>query len=200
LEPGARVVLLGDLVDAWWGPGQWREAALLPLATALRGLLRRGGEFYWVRGNRDVLLEAGDLAGIGGVPCDALLYAAPQGPLLLSHGDEYCTRDRSYQRLRRLLRNRFLRLLLRALPYRLRRWIACGMRGGSRRAVARKPLSTLALDDSAVEDACSEVGARGALIGHLHAPQQRELGSGISLTVLPAWRPGAAPWLPPGPA
>ncbi|RMH05404.1 MAG: UDP-2,3-diacylglucosamine diphosphatase [Planctomycetota bacterium] len=190
---GADLAVLGDLVDAWPGPGHWREPAWAPLLAAARELTAAGGRLWLLRGNRDVLFEPADLAPLGARLADALLAPAEEGLALLSHGDEYCLRDRPYQRLRRALRWPPLRRLLRALPYRLRLRLAARMRGVSRAAVARKPLDALALEPAAVAAALAEAGAGLAVIGHLHREEQRELPGGLRLRVLPAWSPERPP-------
>lgn len=187
------LVVLGDLVDAWAGPGSWREPGYQPLLEALSRLPERGIACWLLRGNRDVLMEPPDLAGFGGHLADSLLLELGSRRLLLSHGDEYCLRDRPYQRLRRSLRFRPLRWLLRALPYRLRRRLAQRMRGLSREAVARKPLDAMALVDQAVVSALARHGAEEALIGHLHRAERRPLGPERALRVLPAWGPQRPP-------
>ncbi len=187
------LVVLGDLVDAWAGPGCWEEPGYAPLLAGFGGLAERGVELWLLRGNRDVLLEPADLEPFGGRLADRLLAATGSGTLLLSHGDEYCLRDRPYQRLRRALRARPLRWLLRSLPRRLRLGLAARMRGASQAAISRKPLDSMALVEEAVEAALADQGAAGAVIGHLHQAEQRVLAGGLALRVLPAWTPERSP-------
>ena len=168
-------------------------AGYAPLVAAFRGLRQRGVELWLLRGNRDVLLEPADLEPFGGRLADRLLAATGSGTLLLSHGDEYCLRDRPYQRLRRALRARPLRWLLRSLPRRLRLGLAARMRGASQAAISRKPLDSMALVEEAVEAALADQGAAGAVIGHLHRAEQRVLAGGGALRVLPAWTPEQPP-------
>ena len=187
------LVVLGDLVDAWAGPGCWSEAGFEPLLSAFERLRQRGVGLWLLRGNRDVLFEAGDLEPFGGRLADRLVVETGRSVLLLSHGDEYCLRDKPYQRLRRALRRRPLRWLLRGLPLRLRLRLAARMRGASVAAVSRKPLESMALVDEAVSAALAEQGAAEAVIGHLHREERRTLPCGRTLRVLPAWSPERPP-------
>jgi len=187
------LVVMGDLFDTWVGPAQWQEAAFRPLAGAMTGLARRGVRVVLLRGNRDVLLEDRDGGRVGAEVADGVLLETAGGKILATHGDEYCLRDAPYQRLRRWLRRGWLRRLIRALPYALRRWGAGRMRAASRRAVARKPLDVLALELGAIPAALEAQGAERALIGHLHVARETALAGGKSLRILPAWRPGTPP-------
>lgn len=188
------LVVLGDLFDAWVGPEQWDEPPFAPLRDALAELARRGTDVVLLRGNRDVWLEAADGAAVGGRVGDRLLVRRGEDALLLAHGDEFCLGDRSYQRLRAWLRRPWLRRLGRRLPYGLRRRLGASLRRASRRAVARKPLDTLALAEEAVAEALRRHGAAGAVIGHLHVDEARSLPGGGTLRIVPAWEPGQAPW------
>lgn len=187
------LVVLGDLVDAWAGPGCWREPGFEPLLAAFHRLRERGIGLWLLRGNRDVLLEPDDLEPFGASLADRLLVEAGGATLLLSHGDEYCLRDRPYQRLRRALRFRPLRWLLRHLPFRLRMRFAARLRGASQAAVSRKPLGSMAVVEEAVVAALEEQRADIAVIGHLHREERRSLAAGKILRVLPAWSPEHPP-------
>ena len=190
------VVVLGDLFDAWVGREMWSYPAFQPLLDAFQQLKRKQIRLILVRGNRDVLMNPADVGVVHAELADRILWRqqANSKAILLSHGDEYCLNDLPYQRLRRSLRRPLIRTFLRILPHRLRKAIAARMRGHSERAVGRKPMDMMALDESAVESALKDVGAVGAVIGHLHQERRQELAEGRFLQVLPAWEPGAAAW------
>lgn len=184
------LVVMGDLFDAFVGPEQWEEPAFQPLCAALSGLSGRGVRVILLRGNRDVLLEPADGARAGAEVADSVLLSTAGGRVLVTHGDQFCLRDRPYQRLRHWLRRRWLRALGRALPYSWRLALARRLRGVSRQAVARKPLDVLALVEPAVVEALEGHGAAAAVIGHLHIAEERLLAGGRRLRILPAWEPG----------
>ncbi|MGP1615116.1 MAG: hypothetical protein ACTS5Y_08715, partial [Pollutimonas bauzanensis] len=58
------------------------------------------------RGNRDFLMGEALARRVGArlLP-DTVCLATDSGPVLLSHGDEYCVADAGYQRMRRIVRN-----------------------------------------------------------------------------------------------
>lgn len=184
-------VILGDLFDAFIGKESW-DGPFEQLASAIRALIDRPIRVFVVRGNRDVLLEERDLPG-GPEIVDSILLENGESPLLLTHGDQFCLGDARYQLLRRRMRGPLLRPILRRLPLRIRLNLAGRLRSLSRGEVARKPLDTLALTESAVEEARACHGARGVVIGHLHVDELRFLPNGARLRILPAWNPQRGP-------
>jgi UDP-2,3-diacylglucosamine hydrolase len=195
------VLVLGDLFDAWVGPETWQDPAFQPLVDAFRQLHARQIDLILLRGNRDVLMNPADVAQVHAQLADSVLLKTGSSFALLSHGDEYCLNDLPYQRLRRTLRRPLVRGILRALPHRLRKRIAAKMRGHSERAVGRKPMDMMALNEGAVLAALAkvrggktELGDGLAVIGHLHQERQQKLAEGRFLHVLPAWEPGIEAW------
>lgn len=184
------LVVMGDLFDAFVGPEQWREPGYDRLYQALGGLRREGIRVILLRGNRDALLDPGDVQALGGEVADGVLCEHRGVRWFVTHGDQFCLRDRPYQRLRWLLRRRWLRAVLRALPYGWRLGLAARMRRVSTQAVARKPLDTMALVEEAVQARLQELGARHLIMGHLHVEERRMLEEGSELRILPAWEPG----------
>ena len=185
------LLILGDLLDAWLGPGTWDMPGVRPLADALRRLSASGVAVFLIRGNRDVLLEEPDGAKVGAQVADVFNWQSTDGQrIAFTHGDLYCVNDRAYQRLRWFLRLQGVRRLLRSLPLPWRSWLAARLRGKSRAAVARKALDRLALStEAAAADATlRQVGQ--IWIGHLHLAEVRSLGEGRVLRILPAWEPG----------
>ena len=185
------LVVLGDLFDAWIGPGGFEEGHFPKLSHAISDFVAKGGRAILVRGNRDMLMSPSDGLPLRLELADGVLLGSAGSATLLVHGDQFCIHDRGYQLLRSILRCWPIRVFLRALPCSTRRWLAARMRANSTSSVARKPLDQLSLVDSAIEDECIAKGANKVVIGHLHQAQIRELGMGIELEVLPAWEPGA---------
>lgn len=197
ISAGQTLLILGDLFDAWTGPESVAAPEFAPLRSAFSA--RQGAEqtSILLRGNRDVLMRPSQAAALGLELADRVLWQGPNGPVLFSHGDEYCLNDQPYQRLRRTLRRPLVRGLLRCLPAAARIWMGKKMRGHSQQAVARKPLDTLALELPAAELALNRVQAQSAVIGHLHRAAEHTLGAGKRLTVLPAWEPNQPAWTSP---
>lgn len=97
--------ILGDLFEFWLG-----DDAPTPVgeqvAEAMYALSARGIPCRFIHGNRDFLIGP-DYAGESGLdllPEETVidLYGRPT---LLTHGDQYCTDDHAYQKVRAMLRD-----------------------------------------------------------------------------------------------
>lgn len=182
-----RLVVLGDLFDVWVGPAQERLPLAPAVLDALRDLARSGTALDVVHGNRDFLLDARFEARTGCRvhPRGAVGLAGPTRILLL-HGDELCTRDLGYQRLKRVLRSRPVAALARALPLPLATRLARRLRRSSVRALSVKLPDEKALQASACRELAAEHGARAVVCGHAHAFREELLDDGTRWIVLDA--------------
>lgn len=187
--------ILGDLFDAWIGD-DIGVADFAPECAALRSVAVAGVPVYFMRGNRDFLVDA-RFAHASGVillddPAVALL---PDGPALLTHGDLLCTDDKTYQRFRRVMHNPALQWIFLHLPIRLRRFIAAHLRAASRSRNARARTIPAPLGDvnEAAVRTCLVAHAQTRLIhGHTHRPGDHVLaleGGTGRRCVLADWRP-----------
>ncbi len=96
-------------------------------------------------------------------------------PTLLMHGDELCTGDRSYQRMRAITHDPKWKRYLAALPYPLRSGIAGWLRGKSTRAKAVKPEAIMDVEPRAVEAAFRAADVTRIIHGHTHRPARHHL-------------------------
>lgn len=182
------LLILGDLFDVYVGPENLRAIEFSPLFAAFEQFAETG-RVVLVRGNRDVLLESSHVDEFSFEVCDVVLSEDSQQRVLYVHGDAFCTADLSYQRLRRALRNRALRLMLRLLPVAVRRHLGRKMRKASVAEIARKEMSEIELNIDAVAAAAEQVEASKVVIGHLHRAQHQQIGENRELVVLAAWQP-----------
>ncbi|HRV81483.1 MAG TPA: UDP-2,3-diacylglucosamine diphosphatase [Planctomycetota bacterium] len=191
VELASDLWILGDLFEYWLGPAHLESPGFAPVIAALAKRSRGGGFTAVVPGNRDFLLDAAFeqatgvqlFAGGAGLSTEA-------GDWLLLHGDELCTRDRGYQRLRKVLRSRFTRWLARTMPGWCKRALAERLRRASRSAVPRKDPSKIAMQADAAREALQHAGATTLLCGHAHGFQHRELDPGLDWWVLDAFGHG----------
>jgi UDP-2,3-diacylglucosamine hydrolase len=152
----------------------------------------------WVlHGNRDFLLDASfeKQTGARVVP-GGLLVERPGGEsLLLLHGDELCLNDLEYQRSKKLLRSRRIRLLSRILPYRYVKRIAGGLRTRSQDAIGVRPMGEMRPSIRAFAE-LAQLDCSTLIYGHVHRAARSpwpEDPRGRSYHVLPAFtarRPG----------
>lgn len=146
------------------------------VAAALRGVSTSGVPVTVLVGNRDFLLRDRFAAATGATVLPERTVVDVAGvPALLLHGDELCTGDVGYQRVRALVRNRRRQAVFLALPYAMRRGIAAWMRRKSAHATAAKPEAILDVAPEAVEAAFREAGVARMIHGHTHRPAHHRL-------------------------
>ena len=189
-----RLVVVGDLFDAWVGPAHGRLPAGREATAALRALTDRGVALDVLHGNRDFLLDASferetgarvHPAGLLGRPVDAAQRAG--SAWLVLHGDELCTRDRGYQRLKRVLRSAPVRGAAPRLPGPVARWVAARLRRASVRAVAAKPPEAKTQQVGAARAQLDRHGAGLLVCGHAHRYSDEALGTRGRWIVLDAF-------------
>jgi len=188
----AALLLPGDIFDAWIGDDVIRAAPPW-LAQALRGLQAAAARvpLYLGRGNRDFLIgtELAQAVGAQLLPEPALLDTA-FGPVLLAHGDQYCTDDQAYQQFRTMVRNPQWQaeFLGKTIPERLA--LAQQARGESQAANQTKSMEIMDVNPQAVEQALRDAGVQVMVHGHTHRPGRQVLsvdGRRCERWVLPDW-------------
>jgi UDP-2,3-diacylglucosamine hydrolase len=189
------LVILGDLFDVWVGPAQETMPGAPAVIDALRGLAERGTPVHLVHGNRDFLLDrsfakrtGARIHPLGLVGCvDRSRGGLPPRRVVLIHGDELCTRDKGYQRLKRLVRSRMVTGLAPRLPLPVAEGIARALRRTSVRAVAAKPPHDKAVQESAARWKAEAYHADAVVCGHAHAFRDMRLSTGPRWIVLDAF-------------
>jgi UDP-2,3-diacylglucosamine hydrolase len=172
----AGVYLLGDLFDDWIGDDQLREPLPAAVAGELRALTAAGVAVGVVTGNRDFLIGDAFAHATGATLLSAPLVINLAGtPTVLLHGDELCTADRGYQRMRRITHNPLWQRRYLALPYKFRRGFANWVRNRSRSAISGKPPAIMDVEPQAVESAFREAGVTRMIHGHTHLPARHHL-------------------------
>lgn len=200
------LILCGDIFDAWIGDDHALRQPPAWLADALRELqlTARAIPLWLVHGNRDFLMGASLAQTLG-----ARLLGAPvrldtdAGPILLAHGDEYCTDDAAYQRFRRLVRTPWIQRAFLALPLPLRRAIARWARSRSQRSQGTKSMQMMDVNRDAVASALTAARCDVLIHGHTHRPAIHAVSLGDregQRYVLPDWefdhaRPARGGWI-----
>ncbi|MCA8966052.1 MAG: metallophosphoesterase [Planctomycetes bacterium] len=181
--------VLGDLFDSYVSAAQvrtgiWRDTAAL-FGAAVAG----GSPVVILHGNRDFLLDAHFERATGArIHPRGLLSRLPGGSACLwIHGDELCTLDHAYQRLRRVIRSGPVRGLSRTLPLGVGRGIARRLRSASVQAVAAKLPDEKSIQLDAARRWAREAAVPRLVCGHAHEYRRVELGDGAELIVLDAF-------------
>ncbi|MCB9868691.1 MAG: UDP-2,3-diacylglucosamine diphosphatase [Planctomycetes bacterium] len=182
-----RVVVLGDLFDAYVGPkmlrvGIWRETAMVLADAASRGL-----SVTVLHGNRDFMFDAEFAAAAScRVVAGGLDATLGDRRAVLLHGDELCQNDLPYQRAKRWLRHPWTCAFLRRLPLRTGLRMAARARARSRQVIGRGDPTRF--DPTAA--ALREVFAAGfalLVFGHIHRAARGAFPGGGEYAILPAF-------------
>jgi UDP-2,3-diacylglucosamine hydrolase len=189
------LVVLGDLFDVWVGPAQETLPGAPPVLEALRGLSKRGSQVHLVHGNRDFLLDRSFAEKTGArihprgfVGCfDRSQAGLPPRRVLFIHGDELCTRDKAYQRLKKVVRSRLVTGLAPRLPLPVASRIARALRRTSVRAVAAKPAQHKAVQEGAARFQAEVRHADAVVCGHAHVFRDMRIPTGPRWIVLDAF-------------
>jgi UDP-2,3-diacylglucosamine hydrolase len=126
------VYILGDFFHVWPGD-DGLDAWSKTIAMRLQALSKQGVAIYFMHGNRDFLIgkEFADLAGMTLIS-EPTVIPLGKTPVLLVHGDRYCTKDRAHQWFRTLTRNPYFSRLFLMVPFAIRNKLVHGVRKYSR--------------------------------------------------------------------
>jgi UDP-2,3-diacylglucosamine hydrolase len=199
------LLLPGDIFDAWIGDDVIRQAPPW-LARVLDALRRTAAAIpVWLgRGNRDFLMgrELAEAVGARLLPEPALLDT-DYGLVLLTHGDELCIDDATYQQFRSMVRDPAWQedFLGKSIPERMA--LAQQARGESQAATQAKDADIMDVNPGAVEALFRDTGVATLVHGHTHRPDRHVLdvaGKRRERWVLPDWdcdhaRPPRGGWL-----
>lgn len=162
--------ILGDLFEAWIGdddpaPEPGRVQDLLADYSA------SGARCYFMHGNRDFLVGEAFAQRTGfELLADPVVHDLYGTPVLLSHGDRYCTDDVDYQAVRKTVRDPAWQRQVLALPIEARRKMAGDARTESAAANASKSMEIMDVNAQAIEVALVEHDVTTMLHGHTHRP------------------------------
>ncbi|KTD52453.1 UDP-2,3-diacylglucosamine hydrolase [Legionella rubrilucens] len=161
--------ILGDFFHAWPGDDsidEWSSA----IASTLAQAASQGLTIYYLHGNRDFLLGQ-RFATTAGMTLlrDPSLITLGGVPVLLTHGDRYCTLDKAHQRFRRLTRNRLFTALFLKLPLSYRNQLVSHIRQRSQqnRNKDEQMMDVVAND---VLKHLYRCGVQQVIHGHTHKP------------------------------
>lgn len=187
------LLLPGDIFDVWIGddfalrdPPAWLQPILDALLNASQHT-----RLYIGRGNRDFLMGHALAQRIGAQLLPDRVYVHTDiGPVILSHGDEYCTADRGYQCFRKLVRNRAVQRLFLCLSLSTRKAIAAWARRRSQHHNKDKPMAIMDVEPSAIQANFQHSDSSLMVHGHTHRPAVHNLvvdGRQCQRIVLPDW-------------
>jgi len=167
----AAVYILGDLFEYFWLGNDDHTPPATLILHELRDFTRSGSSLFFIRGNRELVMDRGFELLTGCIMLDDMTVIEIDGEkVLLTHGDVLCTRDVKYQWYRRFMELGFTKNLFLSLPYRLRSLLVNGLRPVMRRSADRKPPEIIDVDHKAVEASMRHHEVREIIHGHTHRP------------------------------
>src|SRR3954466_1892484 len=111
-----RLVLMGDLFQAWVGFRSFETADVRAVVAALRDLRARGVRIEYVEGNRDFFLAASPYADAFDRVALETAFTVGGVRYLAVHGDGLNDRDWQYRFWRRLSKSAPVRFVIRHTP------------------------------------------------------------------------------------
>lgn len=179
--------IMGDIFDTWLGD-DLVESAFDSFNQTLKQLSRGGTDIYLMAGNRDFMLGHDYARQVGAtlLPDPTLIELAGKRVLLM-HGDSLCTDDESYQRYRRVVRNRFLQWCFLKLPNRKRQNISDRIKAKSAMQKQGKDIGIMDVNQQAVTEAIEKYSADILIHGHTHRPAIHSLENNRHRIVLGDW-------------
>jgi UDP-2,3-diacylglucosamine hydrolase len=184
--------ILGDLFEYWAGDDEIENSHHQPVISAFRALAAQGVKLYFMHGNRDFLIASGfcNAARITLLPDPSLINLHGKRALL-SHGDDLCTDDVSYQAFRRQVREPQWQANFLSQPLAVRKQQIEAIRMRSEQEKSAKQAEIMDVNQAAVTALLSAYNYPELLIhGHTHRPDRHQLqldGHEITRWVLGDW-------------
>lgn len=182
----AHLYILGDLFEFWVGDDD-PDPVYRQIQEELQALTASGVACSVMHGNRDFLLGPQFCARTGCRLIDDGTVITLYGQrVLLTHGDVLCTDDRSYQRLRRIVRNPLVQWLFRHLPLSRRERIAARIRAGSQMHTRQAEPTIMDVNHTAVNAAFIRARVTLMVHGHTHRPaiHQHQVGGQACIRIV----------------
>ncbi|NLQ18846.1 UDP-2,3-diacylglucosamine diphosphatase [Marinomonas sp. M1K-6] len=166
----AELYILGDFYEAWIGDdyqADWNTQ----IEEALAALSQSGIGLYFLHGNRDFLIGKAWIKRVGATLIqEQTLLSLDAGPILLTHGDEYCLEDTEYQAFRKTVRSPAWQEHILAMPLQQRIALAAQLRNDSKSMASTKSTAIMDVTTSAVTDSLAQHHCNTVIHGHTHRP------------------------------
>jgi UDP-2,3-diacylglucosamine hydrolase len=190
-----RLILMGDLFQAWVGFESFETADIAAVVAALRDLRRQGIEIDYVEGNRDFFLAGSPYAGAFDRVVLETAFTVGGRRYLAVHGDGLNDRDWKYRFWRRVSKSAPVRFALRRIPRRLAQPV---VHSTEERLSQTNFKHRAELPEAAIRLYAERRLAEGhdvLLLGHFHEPRVWTVPGG-EVWLLDAWfRSRAVEWL-----
>lgn len=162
-----RLFILGDLFNAWLGDdlsiNDYQEIVLTLKALSLKT------KIFIMTGNRDFLLGHDFAKQTNCTLIDApYLFETNNQQYVLMHGDELCTDDKGYQRLKSVLQHPITKFIFLHLPKKLRLEISIQLQKKSVQTQQYKSRDIMDVNKTAVSQLMQKYPNANLIHGHTH--------------------------------
>lgn len=166
------LVILGDLFEFWIGDDAAALCGYREVVEKLAAFFASGAcRGYFMHGNRDFLVgEAFCATTRCQLLDDPCLMLHGGSPVLLAHGDAYCTDDTDHQRFRAMVRDPDWQRTFLASDARERLARALDARAVSESVKTDKPAQIMDVNGAAIESAMTGAAVGLMIHGHTHRP------------------------------
>lgn len=162
--------ILGDFFEAWVGI-VYNDVHDTQIMEALKVYTQTIGPVYFIRGNRDFLIDQSFTNKTGcKIIADPTVIEHQGKRVVLTHGDQLCTLDIAYQRFRRVVRHPFMQWVFLNLPLFVRQTIANLLRSNAVHRSYPTPILNPRFDvtPTAVNQILRDHHAHELIHGHTH--------------------------------
>lgn len=163
--------ILGDLFEEFWVGNDDITPPNQEIIDTLLEFSRCGVKLYFIRGNRELLLDRGfEVLTGASLLADQVVIDLYGKRVLLMHGDLLCSGDVKYQWYRRILTSKPVQGLIKLLPYSTRSAMVRGLKPLMNRSRRQKSLDIMDVDPATVNRTMTETGVTEIIHGHTHRP------------------------------
>ena len=181
-----RLILMGDLFQAWIGDPRFETADIAAVVAALRALRRDGLRIDYIEGNRDFFLADSPYADAFDQVAAEVAFEVGGTRYLAVHGDGLNDRDRQYLLWRWLSKSPPVEFLTRHVPRRLAHRV---VHSAEQRLSQTNFKHKVVLPEEPIRRYAERRLAEGhdvLLLGHFHEPRVWQVEGG-EVRLLDAW-------------
>lgn len=181
-----RLVLLGDIFQAWIGSPRFETPDIAAVVEALRGLRRQGLRIDYIEGNRDFYLKDSPYADAFDHVGTEVAFETGGTRYLVVHGDGLNDRDWQYRFWRRLSKSAPVRLAVTHIPHALAHRL---VHSTEQRLSQTNFKHKVRIPEEAICRYAERRLAEGhdvLLLGHFHEPRVWQVAGG-EVRLLEAW-------------
>ncbi len=181
-----RLLLLGDMFQAWVGFHRFETAEIAAVVPVLRELRRRGLRIDYLEGNRDFFLAGSAYRDCFDFVGNEVAFEVGGRRYLAVHGDGLNDADRAYLFWRWLSKNRASRFFANRMPRRLARRL---VHSTEERLSKTNFKHKVRIPEAAIRAYGARRLAEGhatLLLGHFHEPRTWRVPEG-EIVLLEAW-------------